>query len=114
MESFKEHAAIVTGAAGGMGSAIARAFAKQGWPLVLSDLHEEPLAALGTKKIGALVHAAGVSPSMTNGKRVFAINFTATKTLVEALLPNMALGGAAVLIASNSGNFLRGQLSTEP
>jgi len=140
MNNFREHTAIVTGAAGGMGSAIARAFAKQGWKLVLSDLHEGPLgalsaelsgdvpvtivpgdvtapdyaariiAALGGQKIGALAHTAGVSPSMTNGQRVLAINFTATKTLVEALLPNMAPGGAAVLIASNSGQLFAGAI----
>jgi NAD(P)-dependent dehydrogenase (short-subunit alcohol dehydrogenase family) len=133
-------AAIVTGAAGGMGAAIARAFAEQGHALILCDLHAAPLedlakslantvpvaivvgdvtaldypariiAALGQRQIGALAHAAGVSPSMADGKRVFAINFTATKLLVEALLPHMAPGGAAILIASNSGqtiaNFL--------
>lgn len=126
-------ATIVTGAAGGMGVAIAQAFADQGQALILCDLHTGQLhdlantlaskvpvaivagdvtdadypariiAALGGRKIGALAHAAGVSPSMADGKRVFAINFTATKRLVEALLPHMAPGGAAVLIASNSG-----------
>ncbi len=42
---------------------------------------------------------------MADGRRILAINFTATKTLVEALLPSMALGGTAVLIASNSGQI---------
>lgn len=129
-------AAIVTGAAGGMGSAIAAAFAEQCRSLILCDLHAGPLeelagalrgkvpvaivagdvtdadyaariiAALAGRKIGALAHAAGVSPSMADGKRVFAINFTATKILVEALLPHMAAGGAAVLISSNSGQTI--------
>lgn len=128
-------AVVITGAAGGMGSAIARAFAEQGRPLILCDLHAGPLeelanalaekaavdivagdvtaadyaskiiAALGGRKIGALAHAAGVSPSMANGKRVFEINFTATTHLVEGLLPHMAQGGAAILIASNSGQM---------
>jgi len=108
----------------------------QGHPLILCDLHVGPLeevaggledkvpvsiiagdvtaldypariiAALGTRKISALAHAAGVSPAMTDGSRVFAINFTATQQLVEALLPHMAPGGAAVLIASNSGQTI--------
>lgn len=132
--------AVITGASGGMGSAIAKALAEDGWPLVLCDMHTEPLAALAARfdqhvpvaivagditstdypshiaealqgrKIGALVHAAGVSPSMADGQRVFAINFTATKALVEALLPAMAQGGAAVLIASNSGQILAGAI----
>jgi len=126
-------ATIVTGAAGGMGAAIAQGFAGEGRPLILCDLHATPLeelaasldgkapiaivagdvtaadypariiAALAGRKIAALAHAAGVSPSMADGKRVFAINFTATTHLVEALLPHMAPGGAAVLVASNSG-----------
>ena len=128
--------AVVTGAAGGMGTAIARALAQAGWTLVLSDLHAEPLAklaaslpnaasvitvpgdithpdyanqivaALAGRSIGALAHAAGVSPSMADGKRVFAINFTATKALAEALLPHMAPGGGAILIASNSAQLI--------
>jgi NAD(P)-dependent dehydrogenase (short-subunit alcohol dehydrogenase family) len=141
MNNIQDQVAVITGAAGGMGSAIARALVAQGWSLVLSDLHEVPLAklaeelggatpisvvsisvvsgdvtdpnyaaliiaALGTKKIGALVHAAGVSPTMANGRRILAINFTATKILIEALLPRMAQGGVAVLIASNSGRII--------
>ncbi len=128
--------AIVTGAASGMGAAIACEFARQGRPMILCDLQSGPLeefaasqegsapidivvgdissedfparviAALGPRKIGVLAHAAGVSPSMADGVRVFEINFTATKRLVEALLPRMASGGVAVLIASNSGQMI--------
>ena len=131
-----EQAAIITGAAGGMGAAIAKLLAEQSYPLVLCDLNAEPLealakglgdkvpvavvagdvtaadyaeriiAALAGRKISAFAHAAGVSPSMADGKRVFAINFTASKRLTEALLPHMAQGGAAILIASNSGQTI--------
>ena len=128
--------AIITGAAGGMGAAIARGFAAEGRDLILCDLQAGPLdelaeelagkgavdvvagdvtaadypariiAALRTRKIGALAHAAGVSPSMADGSRVFDINFTATMRLVEQLLPHMAPGGVATLIASNSGQII--------
>ena len=126
--------AVVTGAAGGMGAAIARALAAEGRPLVLCDLHEQPLQALAAslggqvtivagdvtaadypaqiiaaaagRPITALAHAAGISPSMSDGKRIVAINFTATKALAEALLPAMAPGGAMVLIASNSAQMV--------
>jgi NAD(P)-dependent dehydrogenase (short-subunit alcohol dehydrogenase family) len=132
--------AVVTGAAGGMGSAMARAFAAEGRALVLTDLHPAPLeavaaelretvpvavvpgdvtdpvlleriwAALDGRRIGVLAHAAGVSPSMADGSRVFAINFTATRQLVEAALPRMAPGGTAILIASNSGQMVANPL----
>jgi NAD(P)-dependent dehydrogenase (short-subunit alcohol dehydrogenase family) len=136
MATENSQTAIITGAAGGMGAAIARALAEEGRPIILCDLHAGPLeelaktlagkttveivagdvtapdytakiiAALGTRKIGVLAHAAGVSPSMADGKRVFEINFTATTRLVEGLLPHMAPGGAAILIASNSGQMI--------
>ena len=128
--------AIVTGASGGMGRAIAMALAAQGWALILCDLRAEPLEALkqslpadadvatvagdvtapdlstrilsaiGGRKIGAFVHTAGLSPSMGDGERVFAVNFTATKALTEALLPQMADGGIAILFASNSAYMI--------
>lgn len=123
---------VVTGAAGGMGKAIAEAFAAKGRSLVLCDLVPGPLetvaealrdkvevttfaaditaadfparliAKLGARKIGVLAHAAGVSPSMADGKRIFEINLNATMRLVEAALPRMSPGGTAILIASNS------------
>ncbi len=49
MDRFRDQVAVVTGAAGGMRSAIARALAQEGWPLVISDLHEAPLAALAAE-----------------------------------------------------------------
>lgn len=127
---------IVTGATGGMGSAIARSYAHEGRRLILSDLNMKELKALASdlpgahsaqlvagdvadsgflgellaiaadSRIGVIAHAAGVSPSMANGKRIFEINFRATKALVEASLPRMADGGAIVLIASNSGQII--------
>lgn len=136
MNERHDQVAVITGAAGGMGSAVAANFARDGWHVLLCDLHAGPLETLAAtlkdkapvtilagdvtdenystqiiealegRKIGALVHAAGVSPSMADGRRVFAINFTATTRLVETLLPAMARGGAAVLIASNSGQIV--------
>ena len=136
MQQSQSDVVIVTGACGGMGAAIARSFAQEGRPLILSDLRREPLnnlanslrsqgeisvvagdiadialpeqiiAALGTRQIGTLVHAAGVSPSMADGRRIVEINLFATRRLVETVLLAMAPGGAAILIASNSGHLL--------
>lgn len=124
------HPAIVTGAAGGMGSATAKAFCAEGRPLILCDLKEQPLRALadelgagppveilagdisdpafpaalvtllGNREVGALVHTAGLSPAMAEGPRVVEVNFHATTRLVEALRPRMAQGACTVLVAS--------------
>jgi len=136
MNGGAEGVAIVTGATGGMGSAVARSCVAEGRALILCDMKQEPLdalvkslgsgvqattlagditdpafparivAALDERPIAALVHTAGVSPSMSDGARVFEINFNATRRLVEALLPHMAPGSAAVLIASNSAQMV--------
>lgn len=129
-------AIVITGAAGGLGGAIAHELAGCGRPMVLCDLHAAPLEQLAEelrattpidvvagditspalhrrlfvadRELAAFVHAAGVSPTMADGERVFAINFTATVALVEAALPHLAAGGVAVLIASNSGQLVAG------
>jgi NAD(P)-dependent dehydrogenase (short-subunit alcohol dehydrogenase family) len=140
MPSSSTSPAIVTGAAGGMGAAIAHELARQHRPLILADLDAAELAtlaealsadtevrvvagdlttssyraellrALDGRPLGLLVHAAGVSPTMADGRRVFAVNFTATEQLVSALLPQLAPGGVAILIASSSGQLFAGWL----
>jgi NAD(P)-dependent dehydrogenase (short-subunit alcohol dehydrogenase family) len=50
----------------------------------------------------ALVHTAGLSPTMADGKRIMDVNWVATYRLAEAFLPIMQPGGCAVLIASTA------------
>ena len=127
--------AIVTGATGGMGAATAARLAAQGRPLILCDLDPARLetlaaslgggeieilagdiadpvfpgrliAALGGRMIGALVHTAGLSPTMGDAARIFAVNHDASARLVDSLLPHLAEGGCAVLIASTSAYLM--------
>ncbi|MGB8363562.1 MAG: SDR family NAD(P)-dependent oxidoreductase [Rhizomicrobium sp.] len=128
--------AVVTGAAGGMGSAAASLLSAQGWPLVLCDLDMgrlEPLAArlrtagpveilagdiaapaypdaliaaLGDRQIGALIHTAGFSPTMADAARILEVNYDATVRLIEVARPRMADGGCAVLIASMAAHMV--------
>lgn len=126
--------AIVTGAAGGMGSASAARLAAQGWPLILCDIGAERLetiagplravaplvevlagsiadpgfpetllAALGDRPIGAVIHTAGLSPTMGDAAQIFAVNYDATARLVQTVRPRMLEGACAVLVASSSG-----------
>jgi NAD(P)-dependent dehydrogenase (short-subunit alcohol dehydrogenase family) len=130
----KAGVAIVTGAAGGMGSPSATRLAAQGWPLILCDISEERLEAIaatlrkpgqsieilpgdiadsafpaallamvGDRLIGALIHTAGLSPTMGDAAQILAVNYDATSRLVEAVRPRMLEGACAVLIASSSG-----------
>ena len=133
----RQGVAVVTGAAGGMGSHCARLLADDGWgELVLCDRDEarlgpvasglrasgaavelvtgeltdsgfcdRMLAQLGGRRIGAMIHTAGVSPQMTDAATLLAINLDATHALVDAIAPQMAEGGAAVLFASMASYF---------
>lgn len=62
----------------------------------------EIVAVLGEREIGALVHTAGLSPTLADGPRIFDVNFTATRRLIDAVRPKMARGSCAVLISSMS------------
>jgi NAD(P)-dependent dehydrogenase (short-subunit alcohol dehydrogenase family) len=130
--------AIITGAAGGMGSATAALLAADGWPLLLVDRDSRrleqvagPLRAsvprldilagdiaaadfprqlidkLGDRQIGAMIHTAGLSPTMGSAADIFSVNYDATARIVEAIRPKMAEGACAVLIASCSGYFMK-------
>jgi NAD(P)-dependent dehydrogenase (short-subunit alcohol dehydrogenase family) len=140
MQEFQrpQGVAIVTGAAGGMGSHCARLLGEDGWPeLLLCDLDEAKLAPVaealraegakvdvlageitdadfterllakaGDRAIGAVIHAAGVSPAIFGDKdRLLEINLDATQAIVDAVRPRMAEGGAAVLFASMASYF---------
>lgn len=126
--------AVVTGAASGMGEAAARLLGEAGWsPLLLCDLNAERLAetaqrlggateilagdisdpaygdtltaALAGRPIGALIHCAGLSPTMADAPRVLDVNLAATMRLVDAVRPHMAEGACAVLFASSAAHM---------
>jgi NAD(P)-dependent dehydrogenase (short-subunit alcohol dehydrogenase family) len=77
------------------------------------DLMEpEVIAALAEKarslgRLGALVHTAGLSPTMAGGRRVLEFNIAATARIERAFLPLAEPGTAAVLIASTAGHMDR-------
>jgi NAD(P)-dependent dehydrogenase (short-subunit alcohol dehydrogenase family) len=128
--------AIVTGAASGMGEATARLMHAAGWHLVLCDLNEDRLrasaaeyaapneiafaigdisttaflAALDTaltgRPIRAVIHCAGISPSMGGPERILEVNLAAPMRILNHILPRMDGNGAIVLFASSSGHMV--------
>jgi NAD(P)-dependent dehydrogenase (short-subunit alcohol dehydrogenase family) len=68
-------------------------------------------AALGP--LGALVHTAGLSPTMGDGPRIWRVNLVGTALLVEAFRPLCRPGSAAVLIASQAGHLARMRATPE-
>jgi NAD(P)-dependent dehydrogenase (short-subunit alcohol dehydrogenase family) len=62
------------------------------------------IAAIGERQVGALIHTAGLSPTMGDPARILAVNYDATVRLVDAVRPRMAAGSCAVLVASMAGH----------
>lgn len=142
---MNEQVSVVTGAAGGMGSAVVRQLAAGGHDsFILCDLDKAALdrqaddlrsrggrvvvvdgdvssqdfsdrivAGLGGRLIRAFIHTAGISPRAGSAERIMQINLDATARLVPALLPHMADGSAAVLVASNSAHMPMGREADE-
>jgi NAD(P)-dependent dehydrogenase (short-subunit alcohol dehydrogenase family) len=71
----------------------------------------ERAASLG--ELGALVHTAGLSPTMADGARIWTVNLVGSAHLMEAFRPLCRAGSAAVLIASQAGHFARSGATPE-
>jgi NAD(P)-dependent dehydrogenase (short-subunit alcohol dehydrogenase family) len=133
LQSRAEGIAIVTGAASGMGESSARLMAEAGWKLLLCDLNAERLAqsakamgaddatllagdisasdfpqrleaAIGGQPVGAVIHCAGLSPTMADAARILEVNLAATMRLTSTVLPHMSEGACAVLFASSAAH----------
>ena len=63
------------------------------------------VAALGERRVRALIHTAGLSPSMADASRIWEVNFAATIRLVDAARRG-GRGGCAVLISSMSAHMV--------
>ena len=68
---------------------------------------DQLLAALGDRSIGAVIHTAGLSPTLADAARIWSVNYVATESLVAAILPRMAEGSCAVLLSSSSAYRVR-------
>ena len=92
MDPFKDRVAVITGGAGGIGTALGRAFAARGAKLVLADLDEQGLARVvrDLEKSGAEV--VGVRTDVSRPESV--------EALAEAALRRF---GALHIVCNNAG-----------
>lgn len=86
-------------------------------PFVLDITDAEGLARLAARvdELGALravAHAAGISPTMADWRRIFAVDLVGTALLVESLRPLATAGTAIVCFASMAP--LLGGLDADP
>jgi NAD(P)-dependent dehydrogenase (short-subunit alcohol dehydrogenase family) len=82
---------------------------------LLDPSHLSTLSA-EVEKVGglrALVHTAGLSPTMAEARRVFDVDLVATARLVDALIPQLGPGSVAVLLASQAGHMVAGAATPE-
>jgi NAD(P)-dependent dehydrogenase (short-subunit alcohol dehydrogenase family) len=100
----------VTAAAGGIASAAALE------PFVLDVTDREGLATLAARvadlgRLGPVAHAAGISPTMADWRRIFAVDLIGTALLADALRPLATTGTAIVCFASMAAQ-LGGSMAT--
>lgn len=56
--------------------------------------------------LGALVHTAGLSPVMADWRKIVAVDLVGTARVLDAVLPFVGPGSAAVCIASMAGHLM--------
>lgn len=114
---------VVTGAARGMGRACVERLQGRADHLVAVDLEapavegavgvacdvSDPAAVgrlveevRGRGPFHSLVHAAGISPTMGDPRRIFAVDLLGTQLLLDAFEPHVSPGCAAVCFASSA------------
>jgi NAD(P)-dependent dehydrogenase (short-subunit alcohol dehydrogenase family) len=115
--------AVITGAASGMGRACVESLRATADVLVAVDLHAPAIdGAVGVacdvadpaavhalvarvRELGpfrALAHAAGISPTMADARRVFEVDLVGTQLLLDAFEEVVVPGSAAVCFASSA------------
>ncbi|MBP1686955.1 MAG: family oxidoreductase [Deltaproteobacteria bacterium] len=89
------------------------ALAAEGYDVVpqvmdVADAKSVAALAAAAQKAGrlrALVHTAGLSPSMASAERIYAVDLIGTALVLDAFLPLAVDGTVAVMIASMAGHL---------
>jgi NAD(P)-dependent dehydrogenase (short-subunit alcohol dehydrogenase family) len=99
MDPFRGRVAVVTGGAGGIGGALARAFAARGAKLVLADVDEEALALAAKEHRARGADVLPVAVDVTRREQV--------EALAEATFRHY---GAAHVVCNNAGIAILGPI----
>ncbi|MEO8605080.1 MAG: SDR family NAD(P)-dependent oxidoreductase [bacterium] len=99
MDPFKDRVAVITGGAGGIGMAMARAFAARGASLVLADLDAAALQASVAELQGSGAKALGVRTDVTKPESVQALADAARQQF-----------GAVHIVCNNAGIATFGEM----
>jgi NAD(P)-dependent dehydrogenase (short-subunit alcohol dehydrogenase family) len=99
MDPFRDRVAVITGGAGGIGMAMARAFAERGAKLVLADLDEQALKRSVSEMEAAGAQAFGVPTDVASLESVQALAAAAR-----------AKFGGAHIICNNAGVATFGEI----
>lgn len=78
-----------------------------------ADVVDLASRAEGLGTVGAVVHTAGLSPNMADGKLIYQVNLLGTATLLDSLLPRMRDGAVTVCIASQASYMVEEQSTPE-
>lgn len=105
---FTGRAAVVTGAAGGMGKAVARGILTAGGAVAMIDVKPEPedLGRFG----GRVLYAQGdlTDESFVRRDQVFAINLKSMVHTSRAVVPHMRKAGGGAMVHFSTIQCLRG------
>lgn len=107
--SLRGQVAVITGAAGGIGSATTRAFASAGVHLALADLQEAPLHALADDVMRVGVRALAVTTDVTSRPQIDRLVATTLQTFGRIdILANVAgVGSSPALMDSTDEEIER-------
>lgn len=94
---FQNKTVIVTGAAGGIGSAIARRFASEGARVVITDVNADGAEA-AAKEIGGSTRAFASDISNAEGCRAIVENVMATEGAIDVLCNNAGINRRGPLL----------------
>jgi NAD(P)-dependent dehydrogenase (short-subunit alcohol dehydrogenase family) len=116
---------VVTGAASGMGRACIERLRNDNTILVAVDLQDPHLEGTvgvacdvtdpdavsrlvervsSLEPFASLVHAAGISPTMANPRRIFEVDLVGTQVLLDSFMPLVGPGSVAVCFASSAAH----------